>query len=323
MRANLYLHKDSFEYNGLDSEEVFAKKLKAFVADIAEIRLSHLMDDVFISSCDIQSCEVYRDTTFLDAIEKYLDGDMKPIMYDLVADISIEREDISLADISGFCSYRSDEKEVNAIVVLNKEPVAVDKTHYIEFDRYEIVYSRSSWFHFRRQVLGNHPGDPASFIHDCRILFPGLCFHDNCVLNLCDEEYEYLKIVPRAIVYYLSCLNDGFKGILSAHMDKAPDANSILKDFSSSYGLPEMGSLQRNASKKPILTFEFLVTSPPEKSGQLVKVLCEPHLKITKPDDNFQGKVGKRFNPRIYFSFGDSSIENGRIPVGSIGKHLA
>lgn len=322
MRANLFLHKDTFKYNGIDSEEAFSNKFNAFADDIAEVLCDHDMDDVFYVSNDMIDCIVYKDTSFSRAIEKFADNDRKGILYSLFANTSEVLDGASLADLKEKCAYHFDEEEVNSIVYLNFEPDHIDKTHYISFEQYEIVYNKTSWRHLRRQILGNHPGIPSDFIRDCRILFPNICFHESCEVNLVDDNYEYLKIVPRKIVYYLSCLNDGFKEILTAHETKAPDANSILQDFSSTYGLEEMGSLQRDMTKKALLTFSFNITAPLNKGGKQ-DVLCEPHLKISTPDDNFQGTISERFNPRIYFSFGEKGVENERILVGSIGKHLA
>lgn len=323
MRANLYIHKDSFKYNGVDSEKAFAMKFNAFADDIADILMSKSTDDVFYSSFDLVECEVFKDTSFSEAIEKYADNDKKGILYTLFANTSELLDTASLDELQERCYYHSDETEVNSIVFLNYAPEKPDNTRYITFDRYEIVYDKSSWLFLRRQILGNHPGTPSEFIGDCRLFFPNICFHNQCVVNLVDDKFEYLKVIPRKIVYYLSCLNDGFMDILEAHKDKAPDANSILEDFSSVYGLEAMGSLQRDMTKKDLLTFRFTETITSEKRDCMRDVLCEPHLKISSPDSNYRGNIGEMFNPRIYFSFGEKGVENDRILVGSIGKHIA
>ena len=134
-----------------------------------------------------------------------------------------------------------------------------------------------------------------------------------------DEEYHYLETSPRKIIYYLSCLNDKFNEVYKRHLDKGSDANTILKDFSGTYGLDETGSLQQRPEKKPLLTFCF-------KSNDNSKcdVLCEPHLKISKEDSNckVQPIDYRNFHPRIYFSFSNPGVERGRILVGSIGRHI-
>ena len=64
MRANLFLLKDSFLYNGIDSEYAFARKFNEFACDYSDILMSH-MDDAFYCSKDMVTCEVYKDTSFI------------------------------------------------------------------------------------------------------------------------------------------------------------------------------------------------------------------------------------------------------------------
>ena len=59
---------------------------------------------------------------------------------------------------------------------------------------------------------------------------------DGVTISL-EDQYKYLEIVPRRLVYYLSCLNDQFHNVKEAHRNISPDANSILEDFSSRFGL--------------------------------------------------------------------------------------
>ena len=70
--------------------------------------------------------------------------------------------------------------------------------------------------------------------------------------------------------------------------------------------------------KKPRLTFDFRTNE-----GGRRDVLCEPHLKITQIDSNCTSTVHYlTFNPRIYFNFGEPTVEDGKILVGSIGRHV-
>ena len=120
-------------------------------------------------------------------------------------------------------------------------------------------------------------------------------------------------------MYYLSCLNDKFCDVYTKYKEECCQANTILENFSSIYGLDKEGSLQRNATNKGRWTFNFH-----GNNHTLQPVECEPHLKITQEDKNCkkQDIDHKTFEPRIYFAFPNPDVENGRIPVGSIGKHL-
>lgn len=323
MIANLYLHKDAFEYNGTDSQEQVKEKLRAFADDMRGIVFSHSDENVFRVSSDALTCEVFTGVTLINSISSYLEGDQVAILYSVLANKS-EEYSHSLDELKSMARYRPEEETVTSIVYLNKPKTERDLTHYIQFDDYEIVYDKSSWITLRRQILGNHPGTPDSFIQECGKYFTNLAFHSHCVDSLQDEHYQYLDVIPRKIIYYLSCLNDGFKTIRDRHIDNAPDANSILSDFSGCYGLDESGSIERNPGKKASLSFVFTKTKCEPGDDPDVSMLCEPHLKITQPDPNREGGIDyKTFHPRIYFHFGDEKVECGKVLVGSIGKHVS
>ena len=322
MIANLYLHKDAFEYNGIDSQEQVKDKLRAFANDMRDIVFSHTDQNVFCVSSDALTCEVFTGVTLINSISSYLEGDQVAIMFSILAN-QAEEYSHSLEELKSMAQYCPDEETVTSIVYLNKIRTEKDLTRYIQFDNYEIVYDKSSWFTLRRQILGNHPGTPDSFIQDCGTYFTNLAFHSHCVDSLQDDYYQYLDVIPRKIVYYLSCLNDGFKSIRDRHIDDSPDANSILSDFSGCYGLDEPGSIERDPSKKRLLTFLFTKTEHEPGEGHDAPMLCEPHLKISQPDPNREGGIDyKTFHPRIYFHFGDNKVEGGKLLVGSIGAHV-
>lgn len=322
MIANLYLHKDAFEYNGTDSQEQVKDKLRAFADDMRDIVFGHTEQNVFRVSSDALTCEVFTGVSLINSISSYLEGDQVAIMFSVLANQS-EEYSHSLEELKSMAQYSPGEETVTSIVYLNKPRTEKDLTHYIQFDNYEIVYDKSSWITLRRQILGNHPGSPASFIQDCGKYFTDLAFHRHCVDSLQDDYYQYLDVIPRKIVYYLSCLNDGFKTIKDRHINNSPDANSILSDFSGCYGLDEPGSIERDLGKKVLLTYVFTKTECEPGGGVDAPMLCEPHLKISQPDTNREGNIDYRtFHPRIYFHFGDNRVERGKILVGSIGAHV-
>lgn len=318
MIANLYIHKDAFQYNGTDSEEQVRNKLYAFASDMRVVVYENSAENVFRVSADALNCEVFSGVSLIQAPSVYLDGDLSCIMYTMLANTSSEYIG-TIEEIQSLTAYRPEETEINTLLYLNRSIAVRDNTRYIQFDNYEIVYNQSSWVTLRRQILGNHPGTTTSFIRDCRKYFSNLAIHDHCINTLEDENYRYLSIIPRKIIYYLSCLNDCFSSVKESHSVTAPDANSLLEDFSGQYGLEEPGSIERDVCKKPLLTFSFSSTADISTS---IDMLCEPHLKISQPDFSNQPVDYKTFHPRIYFHFGDSSVENGRILVGIIGKHV-
>jgi len=318
MIANLYIHKDAFQYNGTDSEEQVNQKLRALANDMRAVVYENNDENVFHVSIEALNCEVFSGVSLINAPSFFLDGDLSGIMYSMLANTAEEYRG-PVEELQTMTVFRSDEEEVNTLLYLNRSYSEIDKAHYIQFDNYEIVYNNSSWITLRRQILGNHPGTATEFIRDCRKYFCNLVIHDHCIDTLEDENYQYLNVIPRKIVYYLSCLNDGFCAVKETHATFAPDANSILEDFSGQYGLEMPGSIERDASKKPLLTFSFTSTSDTRVA---IDMLCEPHLKISQPDNSNLSVDYKSFHPRIYFHFGDAAVENGKILVGIIGKHV-
>ncbi len=336
MTANLYLHPDTFTYNRVDSKELVVGKLHTLVDDMTKVVYEHRSENKFKVPWSFASVLVYDGMTIINLVEDCLDPDEKAVFYTMIGDTSDEYDNVTLEELREKCRFRDDEQEVNSILVFNvpdedlsneqkaktEEAKLFHQTiinDYITFDKYEVVYSKQTWIHLRRQILGNHPGNPDSFLVECKKYFPNLCFHDNCSSSLVDSNFNYLETSPRKIVYYLSCLNDKFREVCDEHKLKGSDANTILKDFSGRYSLDEPGSLQQNPEKKTLLTYSFF-----RNDMSKCDVVCEPHLKISQKDDNSKVKNidYSKFHPRIYFYFADPNVEGGKILIGSMGKHI-
>ena len=323
MKANLYLHTESFKYNGTDTSDEVAMKIKLLIEDMRNVIYKANNENIFKVPTQIYNCPVFEKKTITELASEYLDGDQQALMYSILGNTS---DDYSLTyeELEQKCLYQENETEINSILVLNrkKDEEKEDSAQkpYMQFDKYEIVYNRQSWQTLRRQIIGNHPGTPSDFIHECRKYFDILDIHDNCIISL--DKDNFLAIIPRKIVYYLSCLNDGFYTVMRRHADQEEDANNILADFSGEYGLDEPGSLERNPAKKPTLTFSFNIQDK-KKNNHEHEILCEPHLKISQPDANYKGPSinYQNFHPRIYFSFGHPADPK-KIFIGSIGPHL-
>ncbi len=73
-------------------------------------------------------------------------------------------------------------------------------------------------------------------------------------------------------------------------------------------------SIEGNIKRKKDLTFPFF-----NQEGDIELIYCELHLKLMY-DDSGKKLLGKE--NRIYFHEGKSNIQNGRILIGHIGKHL-
>jgi hypothetical protein len=316
MKANLYLHHETFRHNNVDSEQRVTEKLQELVHDMASICYSkeYKQNNKFFYTPDLLTCNVFENQTLMEFVNKHLSNDQIGEFYTLLENSA---DDISLSttleELREMCKFQKDEQEVNSLVVLNHPSVTKVSNPYITFEDYELVYSRGSWLMLRRQILGNHPGTPSEFIEDCRKYFENLKFSEFCKTSL-STDFEYLQIVPRKIVYYLTCLNDGYQEVYDKHQSqKAKDLNSVVEDFSGVYGLDKVGSRKGKSTDKKTLTFNF-------SNDQTY--YCEAHLKFNSPDSNFSGSIQlSLFNPRIYY-YPNLTKSNGIIYVGSIGKHL-
>lgn len=336
MIANLYMHPDTFIYNKVDTEEIVSAKLAALVEDMTKVVYEYNDENKFKVPTSFPCVLVFQGQTIIDMAEKCLSNDCKGVFYSMLSDTSEVYDVLSLDELRVMCKYREDEEEVNSILVFNvpkenlseEEKASSDKdakklhktivTDYITFDNYEVVYNKQTWLNLRRQILGNHPETPKRFISECKKYFPNLIFHENCTTSLIDDEFNYLETSPRRIVYYLSCMSDNFQEFYKGYERKG-EPNKLLACFSGLYGLDESGSMQQRPEKKSELTFRFK-----DKRHIPYDILCEPHLKISQEDKNCKIKNidHDKFHPRIYFAFPQSEIEHGRIPIGSIGKHI-
>ena len=175
MIANLFLHPDSFRHNKIDSKEKVAEKLIALVNDMATVVYDNRKENIFKVPSSLVTVPIFNEMTIVEMAEYCLENDRKGVFYSMIANTSEDYNEISLDDLREKCKYREEEKEVNSIVVLNVQNTNMSEeelsvTHktiikdYITFDSYQIVYSKQTWIHLRRQILGNHPENPNFFI---------------------------------------------------------------------------------------------------------------------------------------------------------------
>lgn len=316
MKANLYLHADSLKYNGTDTEEEFNNKFASLLDDLDEIRNNHGADNVIKISSSIAYGEVhlYGNQTIYN-IADALDKEERVIIYSLLGN-EADIYEAPLEDIEKLCYYDANEAECNTVIYLNK-PASVKTTYpikYMTFDRYQIVYGTESWHTFRRQIMGNHPGTPDEFMEECKKHFPNILFHSNCTSSI----VEYIDLIPRKIVYYLSCMNDKFLEHLKN--STTTDENVVLADFCGMYGFDENGTRQSTPGKKSSYQFKFLKCGCADLPENYKKITCDPHMKIKWCDDN--KKTPNNFTARIYFHYGDDEVAPKKILVGSIGPHI-
>ncbi len=311
MRANLYIHPDAIKCEATDVEQEYLAKFKQLVDDLIEIKTDDYYsdDNIIYLSEDLYTTSLLNGKNIFE-IASILGREENNFLYSVIGNTS-PQSNLSLKEIRELCKYRKEETECNSTIYLSNPFGSTSNNKYICFDEYAIVCGKDTWHTFRRQIIGNHPGNPQDFIEECKIHFPKIIFHVNCLESL----KGYLDVIPRKIVYYLSCMNDK----LLEYKDKSgiKDINTLLERFCTEYGFDEPGSLQRTAYKKELYSYSFLKCGCEDKPCNYKIVTCDPHMKISSCDDQSKNIVA-----RIYFHFGDDEIAKGKVLVGSIGPHV-
>jgi hypothetical protein len=169
------------------------------------------------------------------------------------------------------------------------------------------VYNKNNWISFHRYFLGLYPKSPRHFKAECEKYFPRLFIH----ARVEDSISSILQDFSKKIVYYLSCLNDKFEECKTNPYDRV----KTLKKFSSLCSFDEPASNEGNIQRKKELSFSFLNSV----SNREEMIYCEPHLKLSQSDNSGNSEF---YFHRIYFHEGKPEIENGKILIGHIGKHL-
>lgn len=304
MIANLYLPTDSIRYNGVDSEEEVENKLKSFIKDLVYIEQYKSENIIYIGS-DIYETKITSDKNIF-AVAEMLAYEESNLIYSVLGNTS-EMCLNPLTDLIEACQIDTDE-ECTTIIAFNTIQVP-DTVHYI-------IYDKTSWFTFRRVMLGkHHKNDPVFFIEECRKYFKELYFHEN-------NKVVVGKYLPKSaikFIKYLTALNDSFKDYKVNN--PGVNTNDMLANFSRLHEMDDLASLQANPSKKPHLTFVFDAINSNTKLSYKKSILCEPHLKICYPD-NPTDPDRYDYCARIYFHFGDSEVQNGKVLIGSIGPHV-
>ena len=315
MKAILYLHTDAVRYNN-ENPDSYINNFRSLVNDLRDIKCFDDTNNQIVVSDDLFVGEIIANSNIFDFINNNLDKDETDFMYSILCNTS-NIDSLTYDELKEKTKFRADETECYSTIVLNETETNQPNKPYITFNEYQIVYGRDSWYRLRRQILANHPGNPKSFISNCRKYFPKLTFSKDC------EELigvEHLQGIPRKIVYYLSCINDKLLDFRRGH--HSPSAiNQLLADFAGEYGMDEAGSLQRTPAKKHLYKFNFLIYG----SNSTKSVCCDPHFKIKQYDDNCSTLIkmdGEKCYGRIYFNFGDTDIHPQNILIGSIGPHV-
>lgn len=293
MEASLYIDQETLVFNEDVSEESVKCKLEHFVNYCAEFlcqkdKIFYHNDifDVLILN-DYKLVDIYDDTK-----KTHIDKDTRE-QFKYLFDRSEETPQ-SIPNI------------IERIVKNPTDPIALlvlnSKSYKIE--PYYIICDTDSWYNFHRKLLSKSNMDATSFIEECRIYFPELYFHEGV-----KESIKFILDSCRIkIIKCLTALNDKLPCIKKETNNG--DRRTMLSKFSSSSGFET--TLEGHAARKDNFMFCF-----EDENGSTKDICCEPHMKIFKDD---RDKTSS--DRRIYFHEGKSNIQNGKILIGWIGKHL-
>jgi hypothetical protein len=307
MIANFYIIPASFENNKNLSKDEIEDKIKNLAQDFKLIKQHKECNKIFVNP-EIYTVFFINDVTIFDLLfnleieKRHIDRDVKLALQKIILESA--ETDVSVEEIIEAFLPNHNEAECYGLIAFNKIENVKDEYQMV------YIYNSNGWYAFRRYFLGlyPHPHDGVYFIEECEIYFPNLFFHERnkkTVTNL-------LKGCSRSLVRHLAALNDMFIYSAQLKLNRA----QTLKHFSVAAKLEEEATLEGDAARKKDLTFYFVNDENTQE-----KVCCEPHLKLCY-SDNYPGDSSYSNDRRIYFHEGKPNIQNGKILIGHIGKHL-
>jgi hypothetical protein len=304
MIAEFYIIPESFRYKAGVKTEELEEKIKRLADDcFMHIRKYKDENRIFVHS-DVYSIDIFDGITIYD------------FLYDQQRTRGIFDRDVikalrKIIDENNETSCAAD-YIVNNLLPNHNENTCYGLICFNEIEtiasNYLIVYNLQSWFGFRRFFLGLYPGNSGYYIDECKKYFVNLFFHEGNK----DTIRPILADCPKKIAHHLSVLND----VLPEILKQEKQLQVVLKMLTAGAHLDEKASLEGNIARKKDLTFSF-----ENDKGKPEDVYCEAHLKICY-NDNYPHDTSYSTDRRIYFHCGRPNIQNGKILIGHIGKHL-
>jgi len=300
MIAEFYIVAESFANNADFTTSEIEAKTKSLANDFVYIRKYSDTNVIFVHP-DIYNVNFLNGVLLSDLLfnpqvaKAHIDRDV----YNALQKIIVESPttDITSGEVIEVLLPEHNEDICHGLIAFN--PVEGVQPEF------QIVYHLNGWFSFRRYFLGLYPKNENFYIDECIKYFPCLFFHERNRSTIGAILYD----CPRKIIYHLTALNDVFKSIDTLNRNRT----QVLEAFSITANLDETASLEGNAARHADFTFSFL-----NNQNLFENICCEPHLKLCYSDINNSYSNDRR----IYFHEGKSNIQNGKILIGHIGRHL-
>ncbi len=296
MQFEFYIVNHSFEYRDGISKEKIENKIKSLSNDYDYIRQYKETDKIYVNP-DIYDAIIFPELTICDFL--YSPKGRKNFDRDTIAFLSniidkSEETSLTSKEIVGDLLPKHNENKVYGLLCLHRLD-GIDAEY--------LVYNKNNWLNFHRYFLSIYSHDALFFIDECKKYYPDLYFHEN--------NYQSIKALIsnsiKTVVHYLNGLSNNFLKCKQETNNRI----DLLQKFNSISNFDLDASPEGDVSRKKELTFYFINNHKKD-----VPVYCELHLKLLYDDTR---KVKQN---RIYFHEGKEDIEEGKILIGHIGKHL-
>jgi hypothetical protein len=303
MIAEFYIIPESFACNGILPDEL-EKKIRNLSEDCFEHIRNHKDENRIFVHSDIYYVNIFEDITVYQFIydpektNERFDHDTRKALRNIIEKTATTDRTLEYVKNNLLNAHNAD---------ICYGLISFTKIKKIQ-PEYLIIYDLQNWYKFRRYFLGLYPGNATYYIEECKKYFINLFFHE--------QNKETIKAIfsgyTKKIIEHLSALND----TLPECLKKEKQLQVVLKMLTSMAHLDEEASLEGNINRKTKLTFIF-VNSDRKPEG----VYCEAHLKLCY-NDNYPSDKSYGTDGRIYFHPGKVNIQNGKILIGHIGRHL-
>jgi hypothetical protein len=304
MTAELYIVPESFRYKTGVTVEELEEKIKSLADDcFGHIRKYNDENRIFVHH-DVYSVDIFDGISIHEFLydpqrtRGKFDRDVIKALRKIIAENNdtSKKMDFIVNDL-----LPNHNKDIcYGLICFNKIETITQE--------YLIVYNLQNWFAFRRYFLGMYPGNSGYYMDECKKYFVKLFFHEGTKNTI----KPIFANCSRKITHHLSALND----VLPKILKEEKQLPIVLKKLTAAAHLDEEASLEGNIVKKKKLTFSFR-----NDEGGFEDVYCEAHLKLCY-NDNYPQDASYSTNRRIYFHPGRYNIQNGKILIGHIGKHL-
>ena len=294
MRLNHFFLNESFRYENLNDISILRNRLIE-LEQLIEHAISH--NDQIWAEINLYDVEIVEGKTIMDWAYEYGDDDgMEDLRWMLRGILNMAQS----SEISDYSYIEVKSKIENNTPIENTALMCLINLNNNALYIHNISKWREAHIYYLQFCC-----DEQLFIERAKLCFENLFFHDRVVNSMATLSAP-LNEYSTEIIKHLKTLNDEAQLIYQKYHH---EGDQSMLDRLSVTASPE----RKPEIVRSKLTFDFI-----NKQKQIVRVPCSPHTKL-----NGQMRKGntKYLFDRIYFAWGDSNIEDGKILIAHIGRH--